>query len=71
MEITGLYVYGATTFLNSEDGSAEVSRNPVFLPASFIDAAIAVGSLKAGAFQNVRVNPPPDEWPERWKHLRE
>jgi hypothetical protein len=70
MEITGIMLCGTTTFLNSEDGSF-VSSDPVYLPASVIDAAISGGSLKAGAFNGVSVSPPREEWPARWQHLRE
>jgi hypothetical protein len=36
-----------------------------------IDAAIADGTFEAGAFRNVRVHPPVEEWPERWLILKE
>jgi hypothetical protein len=70
MAIAGLLLYGTTAFLTSEDGIA-VSREPVYLTASMIDAAIADGTLEAGAFNNVTVQPPACEWPERWRHLKE
>ena len=69
MAISGLLIDGATVFLNSEYGSS-VSRDPVYLPASVIDAAIADGTFEAGALKNVRVTPPVALWPERWKFLK-
>lgn len=72
MAINGLMIHGATSMLQgSDDAVPEVSNEPVYLTASFIDSAIADGSLLAGALKNVQVNPPVSEWPERWKFLKE
>ena len=70
MSISGLMIYGATALLTSE-GEPTVSREPVFLAAQMIDAAIADGTLERGAFNNVRVTPPVEAWPEHWRHLKE
>lgn len=70
MPIRGITIYGANVMLTSDDESS-VSREPVYLAAEMIDAAIADGSLEAGAFNNVRVAPPVSEWPEHWRILKE
>jgi hypothetical protein len=70
MEIRGITVYGVNVLLTSEDESA-VDKSPVYLPRDLIDAAIANGSLEAGALKHVRVYPPAKEWPERWRFLKE
>lgn len=70
MPIRGITIYGANVMLTSDD-EPSVSREPVFLPASMIDAAITDGSLEPGAFNNVTVHPPVSEWPEHWRHLKE
>lgn len=72
MAINGLMIHGATSFLQGNDDAVpEVSVEPVYLSAEYIDSAIADGSLLAGALANVQVSPPPSEWPERWRFLKE
>jgi len=68
--VKGLMVYGASTLLTSGD-EVTISQEPVYLPAEMIDAAILEGKLQAGAFRNVTVQPPAEEWPERWRFLKE
>lgn len=68
--VNGLMIYGTSTLLTSGD-EVSVSQEPVYLTASMVDAAILDGSLKAGAFNNVTVVPPVDQWPERWRFLKE
>lgn len=69
MPIRGLFVYG-TTLLSTEDG-AEVSKEPVYLPADQIERGIADGSLHQGILHYVQVQPPVDQWPESWRFLKE
>lgn len=64
--VTGLLILGATT-LTSEGAFSD----PVWLAAGTIDASILDGTLQAGALNNVSVNPPVSEWPDRWKFLKE
>lgn len=68
--IRGLLVYGVTTMAQGPDDSVpEVSTDPVYLSADYIESAISDGTLQAGVLRNVTVQPPVSEWPERWRHL--
>jgi len=68
--VKGIMIYGASTLLTSGD-EVTVSQEPVYLTAEMIDSAILEGKLRAGALNNVTVQPPASEWPERWRFLRE
>ena len=69
--ITGLMLYGAVSFLQGEDDALpSASNEPVWLSADMIDDAILKGYLQAGAFNQLSVTPPVDQWPDRWKHLK-
>jgi hypothetical protein len=72
MSIHGLLVYGATALLQgADDPVPEASREPVWLSAETIDAAIASGHLQAGALDQFTVTPlDVSSWPDRWKHLK-
>ncbi len=66
--MNGILIH-ATVFLESEDDTV-VTDEPVYIDAETLDSAIASGSLQAGAFNNIRVTPPPGLWPERWQFLK-
>jgi hypothetical protein len=79
-EISGITVRRATSFLShdehpnwaSEDDTGYVrlvTDEPVYLMAEVIDDGIANGTLTAGQFAGVEVQPPVEQLPERWQHL--
>jgi hypothetical protein len=68
--ISGLMLYGTTSFLNA-DGETSVSNEPVWIPASIVEANISDGSWQAGHLNQVSVIPPVSAWPPEWRHLKE
>jgi hypothetical protein len=70
--IRGIMIYGVTGMLQGKDDAVPVVTNdPVYLSREYIESGIASGSLQAGAFNNVHVHPPRDQWPEEWRFLKE
>jgi hypothetical protein len=65
-------ILGAITMLQaSDDPVPEVSVEPIFLSAEFIDHGIGTGALKAGQFNDLNVAPPVNQWPPAWRFLKE
>lgn len=70
--IHGIFVFGGTTMLQAADDPVpEVSVEPVYLSADFIERGIASGELKAGVFSNVQTQPSVEAWPPEWRFLKE
>jgi hypothetical protein len=82
-EIPGITLYGATTMVNSENDvnpdvmgdwmadADSIAREPVYLFAGMVDDLIATGQLQAGSLNNVEVRPPVEQWPTRWRFLKQ
>lgn len=66
-EITGIYVTGL--HLITED--AVESGAPVFFPAEAVDTLMKTGSWGRGKLHRLKVSPPPEAWPARWRVLAE
>lgn len=68
--ISGIMLMGTTGMLQGrDDPTPAVMNDPVWLAAEIIERGINDGSLKAGVFKNVHVQPPVEQWPERWHFL--
>lgn len=70
MPVSGITIFGATTMAQgSDDPAPAVMNDPVYLSAEYIESAITAGTLQAGCLKNVQVQPPVEQWPERWHFL--
>lgn len=66
-ESAGITVFG----LHLLTGEGVDSGAPAFFGAGTVDQLIETGSWRRGALHGLKVSPPPELWPPRWRILAE